>query len=161
MIFGWTMCLVVCLLASAVTVSAEPASEPQTGGEALIIEVEGAIGPATSAYVEEAITDAEARGAELLVLKMDTPGGLDTSMRAIVKAINASQVPVVGFVAPSGARAASASSSPPSAPRATIRRSKPAPRTRARRPNSASPCARSRPRSARRLTFRAACWCRA
>jgi membrane-bound serine protease (ClpP class) len=108
MVLGWTMWLGACLLASAVTASAQPASEPQPGGEALIVEVEGAIGPATSAYVEEAIADAEDRAAELLVLRMDTPGGLDTSMRAIVKAINASQVPVVGFVAPSGARAASA-----------------------------------------------------
>jgi membrane-bound serine protease (ClpP class) len=83
-------------------------TESQRGGEALVIAVDGAIGPATSAYVEEAIADAEDRGALLLVLKMDTPGGLDTSMRSIVKAINASQIPVVGFVAPSGARAASA-----------------------------------------------------
>lgn len=74
----------------------------------MVVEVEGAIGPATSAYVEKAIAEAKEGEAELLVLTMDTPGGLDTSMRAIVKAINASPVPVVGFVAPSGARAASA-----------------------------------------------------
>jgi membrane-bound serine protease (ClpP class) len=77
-------------------------------GEAMVIHVDGAIGPSTSAYVEDAISDAEGRGAQLLVLRMDTPGGLDSSMRSIVKAIIASRVPVVGFVAPSGARAASA-----------------------------------------------------
>ena len=105
---GWMAWLSVCLLAFTATTFAERVSEPQAGGEALVIQVSGAIGPATSAYVEEAIADGQERGAELLVLRMDTPGGLDLSMRAIVKAINASQVPVVGFVAPSGARAASA-----------------------------------------------------
>jgi membrane-bound serine protease (ClpP class) len=103
---GWMAWLLFYLFASNAAAAAD--SEARSGGEALIIKVEGAIGPATSAYVEEAISDAEERGAGLLVLRMDTPGGLDTSMRAIVKAINASQVPVVGFVAPSGARAASA-----------------------------------------------------
>jgi membrane-bound serine protease (ClpP class) len=81
---------------------------PDARAEAIVIDVEGAIGPATSAYVENAIAEAEDRGARLLVLRMDTPGGLDTSMRSIVKAINASHVPIVGYVAPSGARAASA-----------------------------------------------------
>jgi membrane-bound serine protease (ClpP class) len=76
--------------------------------EALVVELEGVIGPAASAYVAAAIANAESRQAHLLVLRIDTPGGLDTSMRAIVKAINASTVPVVGYVAPSGARAASA-----------------------------------------------------
>jgi len=81
---------------------------PATGGTAIAIDIDGAIGPATSAFVEHALDQAESRGARLLVLRMDTPGGLDTAMRSIVKAINASPVPVVGFVAPSGARAASA-----------------------------------------------------
>jgi membrane-bound serine protease (ClpP class) len=84
------------------------AMEAAGGGEALIIDVDGAIGPATSDFVAEAIGEAESRGAAVLVLRMDTPGGLDSSMRAIVKSINASSVPVVGYVAPSGARAASA-----------------------------------------------------
>lgn len=105
---GWTGWLLVCLLAFSAAVPAESESASRPTREALVIEVDGSIGPATSAYVEEAIADAEDRGAKLLVLQMDTPGGLDTSMRTIVKAINASLVPVVGFVAPSGARAASA-----------------------------------------------------
>ena len=107
---GWKAWLPFWLFTFAAYALAETASEPETrsGGAAVVIEVSGAIGPATNAYVEKAITDAQDRGAELLVVKMDTPGGLDTSMRAIVKAINASSVPVVGFVAPSGARAASA-----------------------------------------------------
>jgi membrane-bound serine protease (ClpP class) len=77
-------------------------------GDVVAIDVEGAIGPASAAYVEQAIANAQAADAEALVLRMDTPGGLDTAMRAIVKAINRSEVPIVGFVAPSGARAASA-----------------------------------------------------
>jgi membrane-bound serine protease (ClpP class) len=105
---SWRIWLAICLVASSVATSAASVTEPQWGRVVLVLAVAGAIGPATAAYVEEAISDAEERGAELLVLKMDTPGGLDTSMRAIVKAINASLVPVVGFVAPSGARAASA-----------------------------------------------------
>jgi membrane-bound serine protease (ClpP class) len=77
-------------------------------GEALVVDIDGAIGPASSDFVAESIREAENRGAAVLVLRMDTPGGLDTSMRAIVKSINASSVPIVGYVAPSGARAASA-----------------------------------------------------
>lgn len=105
---GWMLWLPLSMLGFALAAFAEAESEPPSGSEALVIEVEGAIGPATSAYIEDAISDAEDRRAGLLVLRMDTPGGLDTSMRAIVKAITASQVAVVGFVAPSGARAASA-----------------------------------------------------
>lgn len=105
---GWAAWLFAGIFALTATVDAGPESATDARSQALVIQVEGAIGPATSAYVEDAITDAEGRGAKLLVLRMDTPGGLDTSMRSIVKAINASQVPVVGFVAPSGARAASA-----------------------------------------------------
>ena len=76
--------------------------------EALLIDLQGVVGPAGAAYVEDALAVAEDRGAGLIILRMDTPGGLDTSMRAIVKSITASRVPVVGYVAPTGARAASA-----------------------------------------------------
>lgn len=73
-----------------------------------VIKINGVINPAASEYVIKAIERASKTKAELLVIELDTPGGLDTSMRSIVKEMIASPVPVVVYVAPSGARAASA-----------------------------------------------------
>ena len=70
--------------------------------------LEGAIGPASADFVGRAIKRAAKDKAQLVVIRMDTPGGLDTSMRELIKDILASPVPVATFVAPSGARAASA-----------------------------------------------------
>jgi len=82
------------------------AEERASKGYLLVIE--GGIGPATADYFDRALATAEEQGAELVILRMDTPGGLDTSMRTIIKRIITSQVPVVSYVAPGGARAASA-----------------------------------------------------
>ena len=73
-----------------------------------VVPLEGAIGPASVHFVRRSIERAAKDGAQLVIVQMDTPGGLDTSMREVIKAILASPVPVASFVAPSGARAASA-----------------------------------------------------
>jgi membrane-bound serine protease (ClpP class) len=74
----------------------------------VLLTLADAVGPATSDYIARGVTGAAEQGAELVVLRMDTPGGLDTSMREIIRAILASPVPVAVYVSPSGARAASA-----------------------------------------------------
>lgn len=73
-----------------------------------VLQVQDAIGPASADYVVQGLRDAQQAGAKLVVLQLDTPGGLDTSMRQIIQAILASAVPVATYVAPPGARAASA-----------------------------------------------------
>jgi membrane-bound serine protease (ClpP class) len=75
---------------------------------ALILDLKGPIGPATSDYIHRGLEKAREQNAALVILRMDTPGGLDTSMREIIQDIISSPIPVVTYVAPSGARAASA-----------------------------------------------------
>ena len=74
----------------------------------MVIELEGPISPGTDQFVTRGIKQAETDRYPLVIIRIDTPGGLDTSMRSIIKAILNSSVPVVVYVAPRGARAASA-----------------------------------------------------
>jgi membrane-bound serine protease (ClpP class) len=87
---------------------ATPISWASAAPKAVILEVDGAIGPATSEYVAREFRELAPSDTRLVILRMNTPGGLDTSMREIIAAILASPIPVAEYVAPSGARAASA-----------------------------------------------------
>jgi membrane-bound serine protease (ClpP class) len=100
------LAIVLLLVSPASSRSTEAAAA--AGRFATLIELNGPIGPAMSRYVEQALLDARVEHSPVVILQMDTPGGLDTSMRDIIRAILASPVPVVAYVAPGGARAASA-----------------------------------------------------
>jgi membrane-bound serine protease (ClpP class) len=96
----------VCVLAPGIAGLAFAQDAPS--GAVVVLEVRGVIDPIVAQYVEQGIGAANGAGARLVVILLDTPGGLDSSMRVIVQAILNSDVPVAVFVAPSGARAASA-----------------------------------------------------
>src|SRR5690242_12558187 len=98
-------------LIAAVVLALAPAvlaQEPPAAGIAAVLDIDGAIGPATAEYVDAGLAEAARRNARVVVLRLDTPGGLSSSMREIIHDILDSSVPVIAYVAPSGARAASA-----------------------------------------------------
>ena len=100
--------LVAAIGGVALVVSLLPALAGENENLALTVSIDGAIGPAAANYVKDALATAAERRAEIVILRLNTPGGLTTSMREIIADVLASPVPVVGYVAPSGAHAASA-----------------------------------------------------
>ena len=99
------------VLASMLAVSAAAAQDGQPSQatpRVLRLSLDGPVSPASASYIERGIRRAADQHMQAVLLEMDTPGGLDTSMRSIIKAILGSSVPVIGYVAPSGSRAASA-----------------------------------------------------
>jgi membrane-bound serine protease (ClpP class) len=100
--------LVAAMAAAVQFASPTLLSAEESARSALMIEIGGTIGPATARYVKEALTTAGDRRADVVILRLNTPGGLATSMREIIADVLGSPVPVIGYVAPSGAHAASA-----------------------------------------------------
>ena len=96
------------LLAVFVVMLAAGLLHGEARDKAILLSVDDAIGPAIADYIERGLDKANDAGAEIVIIQLDTPGGLDLSMRSIIQAIIASPVPVAIHVAPSGARAASA-----------------------------------------------------
>ncbi len=96
------------LLILALFCAVVPANSQSTSGEAYLMRLDGAIGPATASYIADGLEQASAADAELVIISIDTPGGLDSSMRVIIQDILAMPIPVETYVHPSGARAASA-----------------------------------------------------
>ncbi|MHC2253141.1 membrane-bound ClpP family serine protease [Bradyrhizobium embrapense] len=100
--------LVVATALVALVVSISPGTAADNNRVALTISIDGAIGPASASYVRDGLAKAAERHAEIVILRMNTPGGLSSSMREIITDVLASPVPVIGYVGPSGAHAASA-----------------------------------------------------
>lgn len=97
--YAWPLFGALCFLISRPVLANE---------QGILIQIDGAISPVTAEFIAHGFEQAKAKQASLIVLQMNTPGGLDQSMRAIIQTILSSDIPVMTYVAPGGARAASA-----------------------------------------------------
>src|SRR5690606_20860290 len=104
----WLLLAAAALAGYAGTLDAQPAKPAPPGPIVLLTEVNGVIGVATARQIARAIDKARSEKASALIVRLDTPGGLVSSTREIIKTMVASPVPIIVYVAPSGARAASA-----------------------------------------------------
>lgn len=94
--------------AALVSACASEPSPPQSGSFVVTTSLDGAITPVTASHLRDGIEFAERSGADAYVIQLDTPGGLDTSMRSIVQDMYAAEIPVIVYIAPAGARGGSA-----------------------------------------------------
>ncbi|HYM80672.1 MAG TPA: nodulation protein NfeD [Candidatus Limnocylindria bacterium] len=102
---------IVCAMATCIAVLGDRVARsapPETGDRVLIVPLEGPVSPVTAEALDNAVDRAEREGYAALVVEIDTPGGLESSMRQMIKRLFASEVPILTWVTPSGARAASA-----------------------------------------------------
>ncbi len=107
--FAWRMTgWILAMMLAAVVLSTASTGAARGPGFVARVDLDGPIGPAAAEYVHDALARAQRDGARAVILRMDTPGGLSASMRRIISDILASPVPVIAYVAPDGARAASA-----------------------------------------------------
>ncbi len=108
---SWLPIFIACVGLAICAGEARPAAEAKAsaaGGVVWLVDLNGPLGPATADLIIRSLDDAQEAGARALVIRMDTPGGLDKAMRGLIKEILAADIPVVTFVGPDGARAASA-----------------------------------------------------
>ena len=100
--------LAVAMAGAVITLCLILTGSPACAGEIVLAGYEGVINPVAAEYLHDALAFAHSSGAQALIFKLDTPGGLDTSMRLMIKDMTGSPIPVIVFVSPSGGRAASA-----------------------------------------------------